>query len=84
VIRALLYQADGKPLVILGLGEENMRRLREGEPIRFNLKHLDPGSPKPTDLPDVDLVIAFDDGSLTPALMTLGKSQGSPPSRRSQ
>jgi len=68
VIRALLYTADGKPIVILGLGPENMRRLEGGEPVRVNLKRFDPGG-RETDMPDIDVVIAFDDGSLTPTLM---------------
>jgi len=36
-------------LIILGLSDENLRRLKNNEPIRFNLKDLD--------LQDIDVVI---------------------------
>lgn len=36
--------------VILGLSDENMRRLKNGEPIKFNMK-------KDLDMEDVDIVI---------------------------
>ncbi len=68
MIRALMHTDEGKPIVLLGFGPENMRRLQGGEPIRFNLKHLDPSGAE-TDLPDVDVLIVFDDGTLTTTLL---------------
>lgn len=58
MIRAV-GEADGKPLVILGLEPQNMARLREGQPIRVNLRNLVPGGPPIDALPDVDVVILF-------------------------
>lgn len=73
MIRAVLYDR-GKPIVVLGLSEENMVRLHAGQPVQVNLKHLDPNGP-PTDLPDIEVVIAFDDGGLAPQLMNLGEAR---------
>jgi len=61
MIRALLTQKDGKPLVLLGLEPVNLNRLREGQPIKVNLRQLDPDGP-PTDLPDIDVAVFFAGG----------------------
>jgi len=51
VIRARGTTADGRPLILLGLSDENLRRLREGgdegwgEPIAFRLDSLGGGLP---------------------------------------
>ena len=74
MIRAILHKADGSPMVVLGLGEENMRRLRNGEPIKVNLKRLDPTGGE-TELPDIDVVVVFDDGTLTPTLLDQASQQ---------
>jgi hypothetical protein len=54
---------NGKSLVVLGLGPINIRRLEKGEPILVNLRKLDPHG-QATRLPDIDVLIAFDDGKL--------------------
>lgn len=60
MIRAVLTPKGGEPeTVILGLDEENMRRLRDNKPIKVNLHHLDPDGP-PTKLPNLNIVIAYD------------------------
>ena len=81
MIRAFLHGDNGKPIVLLGLGEDNMARLRHGEPIRVNLRHLDPTGQGVTELPDVDVVIAFDDGSMTPALLAHAQFVAEPAER---
>ena len=49
MIFAHLNQADGKPLFIFGLSEENLQRLRQGQPITFDMQeragaeHAPPG-----------------------------------------
>lgn len=48
---------DGKPVVILGLERENVRRLINGEPIQVNLRNI--GEGQITDLPDIDIFIVF-------------------------
>ena len=57
MIRAL-GNGDGRPLVLLGLEPQNLDRLREGQPIRVNLRRLNPEGPD-TDLPDIDVVVFF-------------------------
>lgn len=53
----LALTLDGTPTVVLGLEPVNMARLARGEPIKVNLRMLDPDGP-PTSLPDVDLYVA--------------------------
>ena len=48
----------GQTWVLLGLRRDNMDRLQQGQPIRLNLEKLDPS------LPNVDIIVAFDDGRL--------------------
>ncbi len=52
----------GKPFVMLGLEDENIRRLLEGKPIRVNLRNLDPDGPPVDELPDLELFIAAGPG----------------------
>jgi hypothetical protein len=68
MIRALAHDKHGKPIVILGVDAENLSRLQDDKPIRVNLKYLDM-SDKPTGLPDIDVVIFFDDGKTGVELM---------------
>jgi hypothetical protein len=49
-------------VVLLGLTKVNLDRLMLDRPVLVNLHHLLPGA-KPTELPDVDVVIFFDDGN---------------------
>lgn len=58
MIRSVARDADGKPVVLLGLEAQNMDRLRDGQPVRVNLRRLVPGGP-PTDLPDIDVVVFY-------------------------
>lgn len=63
MIRVLASNPD-RMVVMLGLEPVNLDRLREGQPIRVNLRHLVPGEPPCTDdnghlLPDIDVVIFF-------------------------
>jgi hypothetical protein len=58
VIRALAVGDDGQPLIMLGLDPQNLNRLREGQPIRVNLRRLHPGGPD-TVLPDINVVVFF-------------------------
>jgi hypothetical protein len=61
MIRAVLTPKGGEPeSVILGLDEENIKRLREGKPINVNLRHLDPDGPPTEKLPNLNIVIAYD------------------------
>ena len=77
MIRAVLRDVrSGKATVLLGLGAENMDRLAAGEPVKVNLRHLDPTTNGMTDLPDIDIVIAFDDGGLGIALLDQKASRG--------
>jgi hypothetical protein len=59
VIRSLGHNVDGKQIVLLGLEPQNLDRLREGQPVRVNLRHLDPGGNPLDELPDIDVVIFF-------------------------
>jgi hypothetical protein len=73
MIRALLTPHDGSPAtVVLGLDEENMTRLRQNKPIHVNLHHLDPGGP-PIDLPNLNVVLAYDNDELREWLQAMGK-----------
>jgi hypothetical protein len=40
VIKARLVSADGRPILIFGLSDENIRRLQAGDPIKFELGDL--------------------------------------------
>lgn len=51
---------DGRRTVVLGLEPVNLERLTKGEPIKVNLRNLDPDGP-PTPLPDIDVYIAATD-----------------------
>jgi hypothetical protein len=62
MIRALAHDKHGKPIVILGVDAENLSRLQDDKPIQVNLRYLDPTSNKATELPNIDIVIFFDDG----------------------
>lgn len=56
MIRVVAHdKADGHPMVLLGLMDENLKRLQEDKPIRVNLRELIPG--QHTDLPNVSVVI---------------------------
>jgi hypothetical protein len=59
---------EGRRWVLFGLQDENLRRLRDGKPIRVNLQQLNPGALPNPELPDIDVMIAYDDGHLS-ALM---------------
>lgn len=64
MIRAVLTPHDGSPAtVVLGLDEVNIERLRQNKPIYVNLHHLDPGG-DPTNLPNVNVVLAYDNDDL--------------------
>lgn len=56
----LAMTVDGKATVVLGLDPDNLTRLAQGEPVRVNLRDLDPDGP-PTSLPDIDVMIAATD-----------------------
>lgn len=51
--------SEGKPTVLLGIDPENFDRLREGQPIRVNLRHLNPDGEPVEALPDLDVAIFF-------------------------
>jgi hypothetical protein len=57
VIRAFAHDRHGAPVVFLGLEDENLRRLSLDQPIKVNLRHLDPGGEPIAELPDLELVI---------------------------
>ena len=59
MIRAAGVSSTGTPFVFLGLEPQNINRLREGQPIKVNLRHLDPDGPPVEQLPDVDVIIFF-------------------------
>lgn len=71
MIRALMVGVRGQPLVMLGLSADNLERLRNDEPIHLELRHLSGTDEVHRDLPDVDLIIAFDDGTLTEKLLQI-------------
>jgi hypothetical protein len=74
MIRAVLTPHDGSPpTVVLGLDEENITRLHKNKPIFVNLHHLDPGGP-PTKLPNINVVLAFDNEELRDWLQTMAGS----------
>jgi hypothetical protein len=50
---------DGTPTVFLALEPQNLDRLREGQPIKVNLRYLDPEGPPVRELPEVDVVILY-------------------------
>ena len=49
-----------RPTVVLGLDAVNFGRIARGEPIKVNLRDLDPDGP-PTGLPDIDVLIGATD-----------------------
>ena len=55
----------GHQTVMIGLDDENLARLQQNQPIKFNLRKLDP-TPGAADLelPDIDVVIAYADDAL--------------------
>lgn len=58
--RSAGVKTDGTMFVMLGLEEENIRRLHEEDkPIKVNLRHLDPDGPPVIQLPELELVIYF-------------------------
>jgi hypothetical protein len=61
MIRAVLWdkQHTNPPTVLLGLGAENLARLKEGKPVLVNLRHLDPDGPD-TQLPDINIAITLE------------------------
>lgn len=71
MIRVLVADADGRPkTVLLGLHEENMSRLREGQPVRVNLRHLAGNNgPVVPSLPDLDVVVFIVDTASTAMIM---------------
>lgn len=72
MIRAQLKGKRGQPLLVLGLGKVNIDRLvANDEPIHVELRHFSGTDQVHDDLPDLDLIIAFDDGSLTAKLTGL-------------
>lgn len=74
MIRAVLTPHDGSPAtVVLGLDEVNIERLRQNKPIHVNLHHLDPGG-KPTDLPNINVVLAYDNDELREWLQNMSGS----------
>lgn len=60
-MKRLALNLDSRPTVILGLEPENVRRMTKGQPIRVNLRHLDPYGPEAPQLPDVDVLICATD-----------------------
>lgn len=60
VIHGLHPEDPDLPTVVLGLAAENMARMTRGEPIKVNLRTLNPSGP-PTALPDVDVIVAATD-----------------------
>lgn len=59
MIRSLAHEADGKQVVMLGVDPQNLSRLRDGQPIRVNLRNLIPGGEPIEELPDLDVVVFF-------------------------
>jgi hypothetical protein len=60
MLRILAETNDGRPLVLLGLDDTNLARLKQDQPIVVNLRHLNPDDPdNETDLPDIDVSIFF-------------------------
>jgi hypothetical protein len=57
MIRAIVSGEDGRKAVLLGIDGENLRRLLNDEPIRVNLRHLDPTGDPVDGMPDIDVVI---------------------------
>jgi len=40
MIKALAHDDDGKPMYIVGLSEHNLRLLRDGKPIAFDMAQM--------------------------------------------
>ena len=59
MIRSAGQGKDGTPFVMLGLDAQNLARVREGQPIQVNLRHLDPDGPPVEQLPDLNVIIYF-------------------------
>lgn len=57
MIRLLLHPPGQPPMVVFGLDATSFLRLGRGQPIRVNLRDLDPDGP-PTKLANIDIVIA--------------------------
>lgn len=57
MITAAGRTADGKPLLLMGITEENVERLKLGQPIRVPLENIHKG--RPGLLPDIAVVIAY-------------------------
>ena len=51
MIKAVASAPNGAPMVMLGLSDENWKRLRAGQPIVVKLRELDP------ELPDVRIIL---------------------------
>lgn len=71
MIRARLVGNHGQPLILFGLDRENLARLQADEPIHVQLRHLSGTDETIDDLPDVDIIIAFDDGELAAKMLNL-------------
>lgn len=41
MIKAKATLKDGRPLIVLGLSKMNLKKLKEGYPIKFNLNEID-------------------------------------------
>lgn len=51
MIKATTQRLDGAPVLIMGLSNENLRRLREGQPVAFPAESIG--------LPPMDIVIYY-------------------------
>lgn len=54
----IIAEKDGHPIVLLGLDDENYRRLGQDQPILVNLRHFDPNNPDiVSHLPEIEVCI---------------------------
>lgn len=54
-----MMKAKINNVIVLGLSHENIKKLMEGKPIKFNLKELNSTKPQPGEpiLPEMDVLI---------------------------
>jgi hypothetical protein len=69
MLRVVLRHEGGKMVVVLGLSEENLKRLADDKPILMSLRQVDPDEPPDMDMPDIDFIVALDGEALSNFLL---------------
>jgi hypothetical protein len=73
MIRAILRHPDGFKIVVMGLDEEHMECLRQDRAVRLDLQDINPFGPKDTTMPEMAVVVAFNNGNMNKLLTDMSE-----------